>query len=236
MTRQGLSVRPSEDRRLGWENLPERMAPELRIDVIEWVVAEYRRLFPDFTPEQIFFAATTAARSWRGQVIEAEERARAGRRPRLPARLRLAGRALRAPRARHSWYSARSTRWVRSPAPARPRAGKHRDDARLPLLLPRRRSRPCRTPVLATLRAACASHDDLRRRAPRRKRSPPIRTRDLRPHPLRPARNVDARNGGCCPRATVSSLVPPRPGAALTDAGDRIRTSYDTGYFDRRFK
>ena len=64
---------------LGWENLPERMAPELRIDVPpEWVVAEYRRLFPAFTPEQVFFAATTAARSWRGQLIEAEERARAG--------------------------------------------------------------------------------------------------------------------------------------------------------------
>jgi len=64
---------------LGWENLPERMAPELRIDVHpEWVVAEYRRLFPAFTPEQVFFAATTAARSWRGQLIEAEERARAG--------------------------------------------------------------------------------------------------------------------------------------------------------------
>jgi para-nitrobenzyl esterase len=64
---------------LGWENLSERMAPELRIDVHpEWVVAEYRRLFPAYTPEQIFFAATTAARSWRGQLIEAEERARAG--------------------------------------------------------------------------------------------------------------------------------------------------------------
>ena len=64
---------------LGWDNLPERMAPELRIDAHpEWVVAEYRRLFPAWTPEQVFFAATTAARSWRGQLIEAEARARAG--------------------------------------------------------------------------------------------------------------------------------------------------------------
>ena len=64
---------------LGWDNLPERMAPELRIDVLpEWVVAEYRRLFPAYTPEQVFFAATTAARSWRGQIVEAEARARAG--------------------------------------------------------------------------------------------------------------------------------------------------------------
>jgi para-nitrobenzyl esterase len=64
---------------LNWENLPERMAPELRIDAHpEWVVGEYRRMFPAYTPEQIFFGATTAGRSWRGQVIEAEERARAG--------------------------------------------------------------------------------------------------------------------------------------------------------------
>jgi len=37
-----------------------------------------RRLFPTYDAEQIFYAATTAGRSWRGQVIEAEERARAG--------------------------------------------------------------------------------------------------------------------------------------------------------------
>jgi para-nitrobenzyl esterase len=64
---------------LDWDNLAERMAPELRIDAHpEWVVAEYRRLFPSYSAERIFFAATTAARSWRAQVIEAEERARAG--------------------------------------------------------------------------------------------------------------------------------------------------------------
>lgn len=64
---------------LDWANLAERMAPELRIDAHpEWVVAEYRRMFPDHTPEQVFFAATTAARSWRGQVIEAEARAATG--------------------------------------------------------------------------------------------------------------------------------------------------------------
>lgn len=64
---------------LDWDNLPERMAGELRIDAHpEWVVAEYRRLFPSYSAEQIFFAATTAGRSWRAQIIEAEERARAG--------------------------------------------------------------------------------------------------------------------------------------------------------------
>jgi para-nitrobenzyl esterase len=64
---------------LDWGNLAERIAPELRIDAHpEWVVAEYRRLFPAYSAEQVFFAATTAGRSWRAQLIEAEERARAG--------------------------------------------------------------------------------------------------------------------------------------------------------------
>jgi para-nitrobenzyl esterase len=64
---------------LSWDNLATRIAPKLRIDVLpEWVVAQYRRLFPTYTPEQVFFAATTAGRSWRGQVIEAEARAAAG--------------------------------------------------------------------------------------------------------------------------------------------------------------
>jgi para-nitrobenzyl esterase len=39
------------------------------------VIAEYRRLYPDYTPADVFFASTTASRSWRGQVIEAERRA-----------------------------------------------------------------------------------------------------------------------------------------------------------------
>jgi para-nitrobenzyl esterase len=63
---------------LTWDNLPARLAPELKIDIQpEWVVKQYRQLFPDFTPEQLFFAATTAGRSWRGQVEEAEARAKA---------------------------------------------------------------------------------------------------------------------------------------------------------------
>jgi para-nitrobenzyl esterase len=63
---------------LSWDNLADRMAPELKVDIKpEWVVSEYRRLFPTFTPEQVFYAATTAGRSWRGQVDEAEARAKA---------------------------------------------------------------------------------------------------------------------------------------------------------------
>ncbi|MBW4331617.1 carboxylesterase/lipase family protein [Stakelama sp. CBK3Z-3] len=65
-------------RGLTWDNLPQRMAPQLRIDILpEWVVAQYREHFPQMTPTEVFYAATTAGRSWRGQVIEAEARARA---------------------------------------------------------------------------------------------------------------------------------------------------------------
>jgi para-nitrobenzyl esterase len=39
------------------------------------VIADYRRWYPSYSPADVFFAATTASRSWRGQVIEAERRA-----------------------------------------------------------------------------------------------------------------------------------------------------------------
>ncbi|HEX5181526.1 MAG TPA: carboxylesterase family protein [Allosphingosinicella sp.] len=66
-------------RGLDWDNLAAAMAPELRVDILpEWVVARYRAHFPDWSPERIFYAATTAGRSWPGQVIEADARARAG--------------------------------------------------------------------------------------------------------------------------------------------------------------
>jgi para-nitrobenzyl esterase len=65
-------------RTLDWSNLAERMAPELRMDLSpEWIVERYRERHPDWSPERIFYAATTAGRSWPGQVLEAEARARA---------------------------------------------------------------------------------------------------------------------------------------------------------------
>ena len=65
---------------LTWDDLPGKMTGrEFRIDVApEPVIAAYREMYPDYSPSDIFFAATTAARSWRGAVIEAEERARSG--------------------------------------------------------------------------------------------------------------------------------------------------------------
>lgn len=63
---------------LDWSNLAERMGPELKVDIHpEWVVSQFRARYPDYTPEQLFFAATTTGRSWRGQVEEADARAAA---------------------------------------------------------------------------------------------------------------------------------------------------------------
>ena len=39
------------------------------------VIARYREWHPAYTPADVFFAATTDSRSWRGQVIEADRRA-----------------------------------------------------------------------------------------------------------------------------------------------------------------
>nr|WP_326525098.1 carboxylesterase family protein [Sphingomonas sp.] len=66
-------------RGLDWSNLAERMGPELRVDVSpEWIVAQYRAKFPGWSPLEVMYDATTAGRSWPGQVIEAEARSKAG--------------------------------------------------------------------------------------------------------------------------------------------------------------
>jgi para-nitrobenzyl esterase len=63
-----------------WDELPKKLNfPNMRVDIRpEPVIAEYRRLYPHYSPSDVLFAATTAARSWRGAIIELEERARAG--------------------------------------------------------------------------------------------------------------------------------------------------------------
>lgn len=64
---------------LTWEQLPDRLRTQQYIDIDPVVVvAEYRRLYPAYTPSDVFFAATTAGRSWRGAIEEAEARARQG--------------------------------------------------------------------------------------------------------------------------------------------------------------
>ncbi|WP_223621806.1 carboxylesterase family protein [Lysobacter sp. ESA13C] len=64
---------------LGWDELPGKLREHQYVDLDpDTVIAEYRRLYPGYTPSQIFFAATTAGRSWRAAIIEAEARARQG--------------------------------------------------------------------------------------------------------------------------------------------------------------
>jgi para-nitrobenzyl esterase len=64
---------------LTWEQVAERLIPNMRVDIQpEVVIAEYRKLYPNYSPSEVFFAATTAGRSWRGAIIEAEERAKSG--------------------------------------------------------------------------------------------------------------------------------------------------------------
>lgn len=63
---------------LTWDTLPAKLAQNSQFlgtlnqaDVIH----EYRRIYPAYSASDVFFAATTASRSWRGQLIEAERRA-----------------------------------------------------------------------------------------------------------------------------------------------------------------
>lgn len=65
---------------LTWDALPGKLTPaNLRVDIDPATVVEaYRRLYPTYSPSDVLFAATTAARSWRAAIIEAEARARAG--------------------------------------------------------------------------------------------------------------------------------------------------------------
>ncbi|HBK45522.1 MAG TPA: carboxylesterase [Xanthomonadaceae bacterium] len=64
---------------LGWDELPARLQAQQYVDLPPQVVIEaYRRLYPQYTPSDVLFAATTAGRSWRGAVDELEARARQG--------------------------------------------------------------------------------------------------------------------------------------------------------------
>jgi para-nitrobenzyl esterase len=69
-------LRDARYRDLEWDDVAELLIGNMRVDIRpEYVVERYRALYPDYTPSQVFFAATTAARSWRGAIIEAEQRA-----------------------------------------------------------------------------------------------------------------------------------------------------------------
>ena len=64
---------------LTWEELPAALEKNIGTFLgpvkPETIVASYRSWYPQYSPSDVFFAATTAFRSWPGQVIEAERRA-----------------------------------------------------------------------------------------------------------------------------------------------------------------
>jgi para-nitrobenzyl esterase len=64
---------------LDWEELPRRLEAEMRVDISgAHVVDVYRELYPHYSPSDVFFSATTASRSWRAAIVEAELRAAQG--------------------------------------------------------------------------------------------------------------------------------------------------------------
>ncbi|HVU45634.1 MAG TPA: carboxylesterase/lipase family protein [Terracidiphilus sp.] len=63
---------------LTWDELPAKLhvVSQFTGDINPTdIVAKYRAMYPSYSPSDVFFAATTAFRSWRGQLIEAERRA-----------------------------------------------------------------------------------------------------------------------------------------------------------------
>jgi len=63
---------------LTWETLPAKLAQHAQFLgnlKLEEVIRRYREIYSAYSPSDVFFAVTTASRSWRGQLIEAERRA-----------------------------------------------------------------------------------------------------------------------------------------------------------------
>jgi para-nitrobenzyl esterase len=63
---------------LTWEQLPAELEHHrqfLGTLTTESIIADYRQWYPAYSPSDVFFAVTTAFRSWHGMVIESERRA-----------------------------------------------------------------------------------------------------------------------------------------------------------------
>lgn len=63
-----------------WDEVIARLPGQFnaRIDIDpETVVAFYRQTYPTYSPADVYFAASSAGRSWKAAIIQAEERARA---------------------------------------------------------------------------------------------------------------------------------------------------------------
>ncbi|MDB6114801.1 MAG: hypothetical protein JWQ62_1746 [Lacunisphaera sp.] len=65
---------------LTWETLPAAITTSVKQFIGDLapatIVAKYREVYPAYSPADVFFAVTTASRSWKGMVQESERRAR----------------------------------------------------------------------------------------------------------------------------------------------------------------
>ena len=63
---------------LTWDMLPAKLTQHVKQFLgnlrPEDIIAHYRQWYPQYSPSDAFFAITTAARSWRGLIIESERR------------------------------------------------------------------------------------------------------------------------------------------------------------------
>jgi para-nitrobenzyl esterase len=64
---------------LKWEDVPKALDKNVRVFIgnmsADEIVAEYRKQYPEYSPSDVFFAASTAARSWKSMLVEADIRA-----------------------------------------------------------------------------------------------------------------------------------------------------------------
>lgn len=81
-TRSLIGGRDETKFSLTWEALPAAITQAVQQFIggltPEMIIGEYRGLYPKYSPSDVFFAVTTAARSWKGMVQESERRAKQG--------------------------------------------------------------------------------------------------------------------------------------------------------------
>jgi len=70
---------------LTWDEVPSKLTQHIKQFMgdlkPEDIIAQYRQWYPHYSPSDVFFAITTAARSWRSLIMESERRAEQGGAP-----------------------------------------------------------------------------------------------------------------------------------------------------------
>ncbi len=78
-TRLLIGARDTSTFHLTWDQLPAKISQHVKQFIgnldPKMIIEKYRKWYPDYSPSDVFFAVTTASRSWKGMVIESERRA-----------------------------------------------------------------------------------------------------------------------------------------------------------------